>query len=147
MISLAHEAGALHKALAPFRKHRINMTKIESRPNKRKAWEYFFFVDCDGHYSDAKLAKALIELQEHCNFVKVLGSWHPGSILLTPTLTLLPRPVGSGRSSVVRSPGSAASTSGMAFTIRPHDERRINRTAWCMQLKTPSRLVSTIWRA
>src|SRR5437868_2739860 len=38
MISLAHEAGALHKALAPFRKYRINMTKIESRPNKRKAW-------------------------------------------------------------------------------------------------------------
>jgi len=55
MISLAHEAGALHKALAPFRKYRINMTKIESRPNKRKAWEYYFFVDCDGHIADREL--------------------------------------------------------------------------------------------
>ena len=49
MIVLEHEVGALHKALAPFRKYHINMTKIESRPNKRKKWEYFFFIDCDGH--------------------------------------------------------------------------------------------------
>jgi chorismate mutase/prephenate dehydratase len=75
MISLAHEAGALHKALAPFRKHRINMTKIESRPNKRKAWEYFFFVDCDGHIEDPKLAKATAQLARDCAYLKVLGSY------------------------------------------------------------------------
>jgi chorismate mutase/prephenate dehydratase len=51
------------------------MTRIESRPNKRKAWEYFFFVDCDGHVEDKQLAKALGELQKVCNFVKVLGSY------------------------------------------------------------------------
>lgn len=75
MISLAHEAGALHKALAPFRKHNINMTKIESRPNKRKAWEYFFFVDCDGHIEDPKLAKACAQLARDCAFLKILGSY------------------------------------------------------------------------
>jgi chorismate mutase/prephenate dehydratase len=75
MISLAHEAGALHKALAPFRKYRINMTKIESRPNKRKAWEYFFFVDCDGHIEDPKLAKATAQLARDCAYLKVLGSY------------------------------------------------------------------------
>lgn len=75
MLSLAHEAGALHKALAPFRKYRINMTKIESRPNKRKAWEYFFFVDCDGHIQDAKLAKATAQLAKDCAFLKILGSY------------------------------------------------------------------------
>lgn len=75
MISLAHEAGALHKALAPFRKFGINMTKIESRPNKRKAWEYFFFVDCDGHIEDPKLAKATAQLARDCAYLKVLGSY------------------------------------------------------------------------
>ena len=47
MFSIADEVGALHRALAPFRKYRLNMTKIESRPSKRRAWEYFFFVDCE----------------------------------------------------------------------------------------------------
>jgi chorismate mutase / prephenate dehydratase len=75
MFSIPHEVGALHTALAAFRKNRLNMTKIESRPSKRKAWEYFFFVDCDGHYEDKRVAKAITELQQHCTFVKVLGSY------------------------------------------------------------------------
>lgn len=75
MFSVAHRAGALYSALAPFRRYRLNMTKIESRPSKRKAWEYFFFVDCDGHVTDRKIAKALAQLGEHCSFVKVLGSY------------------------------------------------------------------------
>jgi chorismate mutase/prephenate dehydratase len=58
----------------PWR-YRINMTKIESRPSKRKALEYFFFVDCDGHVLDRKVANAIRLLGEHCNFVKVLGSY------------------------------------------------------------------------
>jgi chorismate mutase/prephenate dehydratase len=75
MFSIADKAGALHSALAPFRRYKLNMTKIESRPSKRKAWEYFFFVDVDGHMHDKKLAKALEQLGTHCSFVKVLGSY------------------------------------------------------------------------
>jgi len=75
MLSIKDEVGALHNALAPFRKYKLNMTKIESRPSKRKAWEYFFFVDCDGHFSDRKVAKAITNLEQVCNFVKVLGSY------------------------------------------------------------------------
>ncbi|HSH94440.1 MAG TPA: prephenate dehydratase [Roseimicrobium sp.] len=75
MLSLADEVGALHRALASFRRYKINMTKIESRPSKRKAWEYFFFVDCDGHMTDRKVARALADLERECNFVKVLGSY------------------------------------------------------------------------
>jgi len=75
MFSIADKVGALHNALAPFRRFKLNMTKIESRPSKRKAWEYFFFVDCDGHAQDRKVAKAIDELQRHCSFVKVLGSY------------------------------------------------------------------------
>ncbi len=51
------------------------MTKIESRPSKRKAWEYFFFVDCEGHVSDRKVQSAIAHLQKHCNLVKILGSY------------------------------------------------------------------------
>lgn len=75
MFSIAHKAGSLYAALTPFRRHRINMTKIESRPSKRKAWEYFFFVDCDGHQEDPKLGRALKMLGELCSYVKVLGSY------------------------------------------------------------------------
>jgi len=75
MISIAHEVGALHTALSAFRRYKLNMTKIESRPSKRKAWEYFFFVDCDGHEHDKKVARALADLKQQCNFVKVLGSF------------------------------------------------------------------------
>jgi len=75
MLSVADKAGALHEAIAAFRRYQINMTKIESRPSKRKAWEYFFFIDCEGHAQDRKVAKAIQLLGEHCNFVKVLGSY------------------------------------------------------------------------
>ena len=75
MVSIADKVGALHHALAAFRRARINLTKIESRPSKRKAWEYFFFIDCDGHQQDRKVAKAIEALGKECSFVKVLGSY------------------------------------------------------------------------
>jgi chorismate mutase/prephenate dehydratase len=75
LFCIADKVGALHSSLAPFRRYRINMTKIESRPSKRRAWEYYFFVDCDGHQQDPKVAKAIVELQRHCSFVKVMGSY------------------------------------------------------------------------
>jgi chorismate mutase/prephenate dehydratase len=75
MISLVDKVGALHRALAAFRRHRLNMTKIESRPSKRKAWEYFFFIDCDGHVNEPRVARAVGELEQQCSFVKVLGSY------------------------------------------------------------------------
>ena len=65
----------MYQTLAAFRRYRINMTKIESRPSKRKAWEYFFFVDCEGHMEDRRVAKAISLLGEHCSYVKVLGSY------------------------------------------------------------------------
>ncbi len=75
MVSISHRVGALHHALAAFRRYRINLTKIESRPSKRKAWEYYFFIDCDGHVEDKKVAKAIALLGKECSYVKVLGSY------------------------------------------------------------------------
>jgi chorismate mutase/prephenate dehydratase len=75
MVSVTDKVGALHEALASFRRAKINLTKIESRPSKRKAWEYFFFIDCDGHAHDKNVARAIQNLGQHCNFVKILGSY------------------------------------------------------------------------
>lgn len=67
--------GALHDMLSPFKKNKVNLTKIESRPSKKKSWEYYFFVDMLGHYRDAKVKKALKELEKQCLYFKILGSY------------------------------------------------------------------------
>lgn len=75
MFSVRDKPGSLYEALKPFNEFKINMSKIESRPSKRREWEYFFFVDIVGHCKDEALVKALDELSEHCSFVKLLGSY------------------------------------------------------------------------
>jgi chorismate mutase/prephenate dehydratase len=78
MFSIKDKVGALHDMLIPFKKYRINLTKIESRPSKRRAWDYFFFLDLLGHTRDPKIKKALKELEGKCKFLKVLGSYPMG---------------------------------------------------------------------
>ena len=67
--------GVLHDMLAPFAKHNINLTKIESRPSRQKAWEYVFFIDFRGHRQEPRVKRALDQLAESCVFLKVLGSY------------------------------------------------------------------------
>ncbi len=67
--------GSLVNALQAFDQFQINMSKIESRPSKRKDWEYIFYVDLAGHCEDIKVAEALAELANHCSMVKLLGSY------------------------------------------------------------------------
>ena len=67
--------GALHDIMGVFDKNGVNMTKIESRPSRKKVWEYMFFVDIVGHKADKRVIKAIAELNEFCVFVKVLGSY------------------------------------------------------------------------
>ncbi len=78
MFSIKDRVGALHEMLIPFKKYKINLTRIESRPSKRKAWDYYFFVDLEGHQGLANVKKALSELEGKCNFLKVLGSYPVG---------------------------------------------------------------------
>lgn len=79
MFSVKDRAGALHDMLVPFKKYKINLTKIESRPSKVRAWEYYFFVDLEGHVNSPKVAKALAELSKTAAFLKVLGSYPVGN--------------------------------------------------------------------
>ena len=69
------EVGSLYLMLEPFAKHRVNLTKIESRPVKKKAWEYHFFLDMEGHISDDPVARAVDDLKLRANFLKILGSY------------------------------------------------------------------------
>jgi chorismate mutase / prephenate dehydratase len=75
VFEIKDRAGALHDILVPFKHARINLTKIESRPSKKKAWSYFFFVDFEGHHESPRIRKALAELKKHCVFYKTLGSY------------------------------------------------------------------------
>jgi chorismate mutase/prephenate dehydratase len=78
MFSIKDRVGALHDMLVPFKKYGINLTKIESRPSKKKAWDYYFFVDLEGHQNELKVKKALKDLESRCTFLKVLGSYPVG---------------------------------------------------------------------
>ncbi len=75
MFSVRDKPGSLFDALQPFNSFKINMSKIESRPSKRRDWEYYFFVDIVGHCLDPELAEALGKLEAHCSFMKILGSY------------------------------------------------------------------------
>lgn len=69
------DAGALHRLLAPLARHNVNMTRIESRPSRRRKWHYVFFLDVDGHAEDEAVAAALEELRRETELFRVLGSY------------------------------------------------------------------------
>ncbi|SNR85742.1 prephenate dehydratase [Desulfurobacterium atlanticum] len=78
MFSTKHVAGALFHALKPFALYDVNLTKIESRPTKKRPWEYVFFVDIDGHKTEPRVKKALEEVAKDTSFMKILGSYPKG---------------------------------------------------------------------
>ncbi len=79
LFGLKDKPGALHDALVPFKRYGINLTKIESRPSKKRVWEYVFFIDFLGHEHDAKAQRALAALRARAAFVRVLGSYPIGN--------------------------------------------------------------------
>lgn len=80
MFCLKDEPGILYRALKPFNDQKVNLTKIESRPSKKKPWEYIFFTDLDGHVDQPEIAAAVQALLPSCLFVKVLGSYPRGRL-------------------------------------------------------------------
>lgn len=75
LFAIHDRPGSLVRALQAFDQFQINMSKIESRPSKRKDWEYVFYVDLSGHCDDPELKKGIAELEKHCSMVKLLGSY------------------------------------------------------------------------
>jgi chorismate mutase/prephenate dehydratase len=78
LFSLLHKPGTLYRYLGVLAKRDINVTRIESRPMRRKSWEYLFFMDIEGHEKDPVLKEALMEMEGDCVFLKRLGSYPAG---------------------------------------------------------------------
>ncbi len=75
MFSVPDTPGALYELLKPFARAGINLSKIESRPTKRRAWDYVFFVDIEGHIQDPKVSHVVESLGQHCQMIRILGSY------------------------------------------------------------------------
>jgi len=75
MLSVRDRVGALAAVLKPFESHKVNLTAIESRPSRRKAWDYYFFVDFHGHQDEPRIQRLLKDLSRQVSQLKVLGSY------------------------------------------------------------------------
>ena len=75
VLAVPNKAGAVYDLLAPVARHGVSMTRFESRPARIGTWEYYFYVDVEGHVQDPHVARALEELKQNAAFYKVLGSY------------------------------------------------------------------------
>jgi chorismate mutase / prephenate dehydratase len=75
VVSVPNKPGAVHDMLVPLKQHGVSMTRIESRPARSGQWEYYFYIDIDGHPDQAHVAQALQELRSVCAFYKLLGTY------------------------------------------------------------------------
>jgi len=80
MVTSANKSGALHSLLKPIAENGLSMTRIESRPSRRGIWQYLFFIDIDGHISHPSVARAVAEIEQQANVMKILGSY-PKAVL------------------------------------------------------------------
>jgi chorismate mutase/prephenate dehydratase len=78
VVSVPNRPGAVHDLLVPLKAHGVSMTRFESRPAKSGQWEYYFYIDVQGHVDQPHVAAALKELQSGCAFFKILGSYPVG---------------------------------------------------------------------
>src|SRR5437867_466079 len=75
IVSVPNRPGAVHDLLVPLKTHGVSMTRFESRPARSGQWEYYFYIDLQGHPSQEHVKAALAELQQPCAFYKVLGTY------------------------------------------------------------------------
>lgn len=78
IVSVPNKPGAVHDILVPLKQHGVSMTRFESRPARSGQWEYYFYIDLQGHPSQPHVAAALNDLQALCAFYKVLGTYPVG---------------------------------------------------------------------
>jgi chorismate mutase/prephenate dehydratase len=75
MFTTANKPGALSEVLDVFKVNGINLTDIEKRPSQKVNWEYYFFIDAQGHADDAGMKLAIEQAKQHCLQLTVLGSY------------------------------------------------------------------------
>lgn len=80
VVSAPNRSGSLMRLIEPFSRHGLSMTRLESRPSRREAWDYVYFIDVEGHCEEARLAKTLDEVRDQATLFKILGSY-PRAVL------------------------------------------------------------------
>ena len=75
VVSVPNRPGAMHDLLVPLKAHGVSMTRFESRPARSGQWEYYFYIDLEGHPADSEVGAALAELRSACAFFKLLGAY------------------------------------------------------------------------
>jgi chorismate mutase/prephenate dehydratase len=75
VVSVPNRPGAVHDMLVPLKKHGVSMTRFESRPARLGQWDYYFYIDLQGHPAQPEVAAALHDLRGLCAFYKVLGTY------------------------------------------------------------------------
>ncbi|MDP3086059.1 MAG: ACT domain-containing protein, partial [Rubrivivax sp.] len=75
VVSVTNRPGAVHDMLVPLKTHGVSMTRFESRPARSGQWEYYFYIDIEGHPDEPKVGAALRNLRDACAFFKVLGTY------------------------------------------------------------------------
>ncbi len=78
IVSVPNKPGAVHDLLIPLKAHGVSMTRFESRPARSGQWEYYFYIDIQGHPSQSHVASALNDLKGLCAFYKMLGAYPVG---------------------------------------------------------------------
>jgi len=84
LLSIKDRVGGLLAILRPFSEHGLNLSRIQSRPSRRRAWEYIFFIDFTGHVEDENVAAALEAVRAECVFLKILGSYPAADLPASP---------------------------------------------------------------
>ncbi len=75
VVFIRDRVGALYSMLEPFKNNKVNLTNIVSRPTKQEAWQYMFFIECQGHREDEVLKRTIQEIEDNSLYVKILGSY------------------------------------------------------------------------
>lgn len=78
VVSTRNQPGALHELLEPFHRHKVDLTRVETRPSTSGTWNYVFFIDFSGHVFDENVAAALAEVKSRVSDLKILGSYPVG---------------------------------------------------------------------
>jgi chorismate mutase / prephenate dehydratase len=80
ILAAPNKPGAVVDLIEPLKRHGVSMTHFESRPSPDRLWEYYFFLDIEGHVSDAKVISALEDVKAKSSYFKVVGSY-PSAVL------------------------------------------------------------------
>ncbi|UTA49520.1 prephenate dehydratase [Simiduia sp. 21SJ11W-1] len=78
VVAVKNSPGALHDLLEPFQRHKVDLTRVETRPSRSGAWTYVFFIDFKGHVNEQPVQSALGEVSERVSDLKILGSYPKG---------------------------------------------------------------------